>query len=135
MKNYNTKQKKFLIAFFESNPDKCFTVEDICKSALDDGIRIGQTTVYRNLEALIREGIVLKRTMPEGNIAVFQSLLCETRKHDCHHLCCTDCGTVIHTDSNYIKKLLAYIGKENKFNCDIQRTIFYGLCEKCANVK
>jgi Fur family ferric uptake transcriptional regulator len=131
VKNYNTKQRDFLVNFFKSNAGGCFTVEEVLTHAINSGSNIGQTTIYRNLEKLAGEGILIKYNMPNGSGAYFQYSDCKNDDGHCH-LLCTACGGITHLECDYVKKLSSHILEEHKFNFDRQKTVFYGLCEKCS---
>ena len=133
-KNYNTKQRDYLVAFFKGNANQCFTAEEVYANAkaAECGKAIGQTTVYRNLERLAQEGILLKHNMPAGISAYFQYLE-PCKKEDGHfHLLCSDCGSVIHLDCGFINELAKHMREEHKFSFDKQKTVFYGHCAKCS---
>jgi len=132
-KSYNTKQREFLIDFFKSCKNQCFTIEEVLKHAESNGINIGQTTIYRNLEKLVDEGIILRHSMPPLNGAYFQYVHDKKDEHEHYHLYCTHCGNVTHLTCEHFDELLAHIQREHKFNFDNQKTVFYGCCEKCAD--
>jgi Fur family ferric uptake transcriptional regulator len=132
-RNYNTKQRDFLIAFFKSNAGRCFTIDEVLANAAASGDVIGQTTVYRNLETLAGEGVLLKHAMPSGSGAYFQYLAHGAREPEHYHLLCTQCGGVTHLDCDFLNKLFAHLRREHKFDFDKQKTVFYGHCEKCAD--
>lgn len=131
-KAYHTKQRNFLVAFFKSNADRCFTIEEVFASAAERGSAIGQTTIYRNLEKLAAEGVLLKHAMPAGTGAYFQYLEHGHNANGHYHLLCTGCGSVTHLDCDCLNELLIHMQREHKFDFDRQKTVFYGHCEKCA---
>ena len=49
---YNTKQKRGILAFLKDHEFENFSVEDLVLHLEQDGEKIGRTTVYRYLEAL-----------------------------------------------------------------------------------
>ena len=57
---YKTKQRETLIRYFETIPGEHFTAGDVCDYFKAQGAPIGQSTVYRQLEALVDEGILNK---------------------------------------------------------------------------
>ncbi len=128
-KTYSTKQREFLLDFF-MHRDACFTVEEIVRHARDAGIAIGQTTVYRNLEKLTDEGVILKFALPSESGACFQAAGCrEAGGH--FHLICTDCGAVTHLECEHLDDLSAHMKTSHSFDFDAQKTVFYGRCRAC----
>jgi Fur family ferric uptake transcriptional regulator len=132
-KNYSTKQRDYLIDFFKSNANGCFTIEEILRNAASDGIKIGKTTVYRNLERLAGDGIILKYNISSGGGACFRYLTDRAGDAAHCHLYCIGCGSVTHLDCGHIGKLGEHIRSEHKFDFDKSRTVFYGRCHKCAD--
>ena len=68
---YNTKQKKELIAFLERCPTH-LTVRDVFHYFQKNSVGISQTTVYRQLEQLVAEGVVNKYIVGPGSPACFE---------------------------------------------------------------
>jgi Fur family ferric uptake transcriptional regulator len=131
-KDYNTKQRDFLTGFFRSNPGECFTIEETFRRAVDGGVTIGRTTVYRNLGKLARDGVILKHILPSGG-ACFQYLDSGAEDGEHYHLFCTVCGNVTHLECGHLNGLSKHMSKEHGFCFDKQKTVFYGRCGKCAD--
>ena len=58
--NYKTKQREQLLDYMKTVPGKHFTVNDVCEYLHRQGSTIGQTTVYRQIEKMVDEGIMQK---------------------------------------------------------------------------
>ncbi|MDR0426685.1 MAG: transcriptional repressor [Clostridiales bacterium] len=132
-KSYHTKQREFLIEFFRRNADGCYLIGDIMAYAAAQNAAIGQTTVYRNLEMLVQEGVLLKHSLSPSGGAYFQYLDHERQAEPHYHLLCTSCGAVAHLDCGHILETAAHIRKAHGFVLDGQKTVFYGLCETCVD--
>ena len=50
---YKTKQRDQLLTYLETVPGRHITAGDVCEAFRQDGIPIGQSTVYRQLESLV----------------------------------------------------------------------------------
>ncbi|MGI6005278.1 MAG: Fur family transcriptional regulator [Christensenellales bacterium] len=129
-KSYNTKQKNLILSCLRENGDRHVTVETIMDYLKNRGETVGQTTVYRNLDKLVRDGAVIKFTAPQGMHACYQYL--EPGEHpDCYHLICTSCGHMTHLDCRHINVFTAHMQQEHGFHLDSARTVLYGRCERC----
>jgi Fur family ferric uptake transcriptional regulator len=96
------------------------------------GISISPATVYRQLEHLAEEGLVVKST-PEGEKSACFELVDRASCHDdsCYHLKCESCGMLFHSDCHEVDKLKMHMSKEHGFLIDARRTVIYGLCQDC----
>lgn len=101
---------------------------------------IGLTTVYRTLELMVNMGLVFKLDFGDRRARYELSMGPKGIRHH-HHLVCTNCGRVIdYTDFiDEEKELLGQTekGLSKKFNFKITNHLiqFYGLCDKCQNVR
>lgn len=124
---YHTKQKEKLWALIQKKKD-AFTIKDIFDEMKED---MGLTTIYRYVEKLEKNGILTK-TLGENNTTYYQYLeQCQEENH--FYLKCSQCGTMIHVDCDFVKKLENHILKEHKFTINKDHIIMTGLCEECQN--
>ena len=125
MAKYNTKQRELISMCLKSNPAKIFTVDEICASLSD----VGRTTVYRQLDALVREGLVRNYTTTGSTAASYQYITDNCREH--YHLKCASCGALIHIDCDEINHLKNHFLNDHNFALDMSKTVLYGLCGDC----
>lgn len=131
-KTYNTKQKNLILSCLHENQGRHVTVEMIIDYLKDKNESVGQTTVYRNLDKLVKDGVVLKFAAPGGMGACYEYLE-QLQSHLNHyHLVCVECGQTIHLHCNHIDQLSAHIQEEHHFSLDGLKTILYGRCESCT---
>ncbi len=130
-KPYLTKQRAFLLDFFREQAGRCFTVEEIAAFAAEAEVAIGQTTIYRNLEKLAADGLLLKFAMPDGLGACFQAADAPDCPDGHFHLVCTGCGAVTHLTCGHLDDLSAHMQTDHRFDFDRKRTVFYGRCDNC----
>jgi len=129
---YKTKQRETLIGYFESRPGQHITAGEVCEFCREQGTGVGQSTVYRQLESLVDEGIINKYTIDVNSPACFEY----AGKHDetgqtCFHCKCEKCGKLIHLHCDELEEIQSHLGREHHFRLDPRRTVFYGLCEEC----
>ena len=124
-RGYSTRQRGAVLAFLQNHPGECFSAQQIHASL---GGLVGQTTVYRALELLEKQGEVLRFTTGEDT-AVYR--LVEGACHKHMHLKCLSCGEIIHMDCGFIGELSAHLSTEHAFALDPMHTVIYGRCAKC----
>ena len=132
--NYKTKQKEILINYFKSSPGVHITAGDVCEHCKSVGENIGQSTVYRQLEKLVDEGIINKYIIDPGSPACFEYVGEDSHQDSdvCFHCKCEKCGKLIHMHCEELEEMGLHIMKEHGFKVDAVRTIIYGLCEECS---
>ncbi len=131
---YKTKQGDKMLEFLEANEGKHFTVPDVCAYFRQKGDPIGTTTVYRQLDKLITNGMVKKYVFDEQTSACFEYVKEneENPHQDCYHLKCEKCGKLIHLECDEITEFEHHVSKEHGFKIDSIRTVFYGVCNECG---
>ena len=55
---YKTKQREMLLEYFKTVPGIHVTAADVCGYLKDQGASIGLSSVYRQLENLVDEGVI-----------------------------------------------------------------------------
>lgn len=130
-KGYHTRQRESILACLRRRGDAHLTVSDILDDLRAHGDAVGQTTVYRHLDRLEREGLV-RKSAAAGGRACYQYAApgSACRRH--YHLHCVSCGTLQHVDCGDLDALLDHMAREHGFVIDSFQTIFYGRCHDCA---
>lgn len=91
-------------------------------------VAIDPVTVYRNLDALKKLGLVTQLKLhQEGQ---FRYELREGREHH-HHIRCKSCGRVVDLLLCPLKKLTAMIEQKTRFVVGDHSLEFSGWCPKC----
>jgi Fur family ferric uptake transcriptional regulator len=125
---YKTKQRDLVSDCLIENKDRHMTIDQIREYLKEKGASIGQTTIYRNLDKLVQEGVVLKY-ITEGMSACYQYAERSCQNH--YHLICVDCGRMIHLQCDYLDELSSHIRDEHRFKLDNFKTVLYGHCDTC----
>ncbi len=124
---YQTKQREYILRCLAQNEGEPMTAEAIAALLKD---RVGKTTVYRNLERLTQERLLVRFDLNDGKGAYYQ--YCERGEEENHcHLLCTHCGKICELDCEHFSKLGLHIMNEHRFRLDRQQTVLLGTCEKC----
>ena len=119
---YQTKQMKQILSYLQTVEGTHVTVADVCCFFKGQGITIGTTTVYRNLEKMVEQGMVAKYNV-------------DCHKTSCFHCKCEKCGKLIHLHCEDVVKLEQHLMDRHGFRMDPCRTVFYGICEECRSVE
>lgn len=132
---YKTKQRDELLAFLETVSGQHITVTDVCEYFKKHGKTIGTTTVYRQLEKMVNEGIVTKYIIDSNTPACFEYV----GEHGhiqgkvYYHCKCEVCGRLIHLYCDELSEVQKHILEYHGFVINPLRTVFYGVCEKCVH--
>ena len=129
-KNYNTAQKETVLNYLKSSRGRHVNARDVFNELRNNDEKIGLTTVYRHLEKLAQEGLVVKSVIDENTPACYEYTDCEDEH--CYHCKCIRCGRLIHLHCDEITVLENHISEEHHFTVAPRMTVFYGICEDCS---
>jgi len=131
---YRTRQRDILIEYLETVPGKHITVSDVCDYFRQIGSPIGQSTVYRQLESMVDEGLVNKYIIDGTSPACFEYVGQEIHADGeyCFHCKCEKCGRLIHLHCEELAMIQGHLMEHHQFLLNPMRTVFYGVCEQCA---
>ena len=135
---YKTKQRAEITAYLMSKSGEHVTVNDVCKHFEEMGKPIGVTTVYRQLDKMVEEGIVNKYTLDSKSSACYEYVVEHDHSHGlvkCYHCKCDKCGKVIHLHCSEIEEIFKHIEDKHEFVINSKRTVLYGLCEECRKTE
>ena len=130
--NYKTKPREQLLDYMKTVPGKHFTVNDVCEYLHRQGSTIGQTTVYRQIEKMVDEGIMQKYVIDANSPACFEYVPEDSHKNGvCFHCKCEKCGKLFHMNCESLEGVRDHLMEHHGFQLDPLRTVFYGVCETC----
>ncbi len=130
-KTYSTRQKEELLDAIKQLDDSHFTVDELFFRLHQQGCSIGKTTVYRQLENLMQQGIVRKYLIDPNQAACYQYVENEKDCQQHFHLKCVRCGRLLHLDCRELCDISDHVQKEHHFRIDHSKTVFYGICDQC----
>ena len=131
---YKTKQRERLIAYLKTVKGTHITAADVCKFFKDQDSSIGQSTIYRQLEKLVDEGLLKKYIVDSNSPACFEYVEADSHVGEsvCFHCKCEKCGSLIHLHCDTLEGIESHLYEEHNFKINTARTVFYGLCSKCS---
>lgn len=128
---YKTKQMTEILTYLKSVQGQHVTVNDIRRHFQEQGIAVGTTTVYRQLDKMVKEGIVAKYVVDEKSSACFEYIGGQDEGHHCYHCKCEKCGKLIHLHCHEVEELSQHMMEHHSFELNAMRTVFYGVCSEC----
>jgi len=102
------------------------SAQQLHKRITDSGTVIGLATVYRTLNALVKDGLADSLVNTTG-----ESLFRDCSKDHHHHLICNVCGIAVEIEADEAEAWASKIASEHGFT-DVSHTIeIFGVCESC----
>ena len=104
------------------------SVEEIRERLLEQGHRIGLSTIYRTLKILLESGMI--RQSKPTDTTRYEALV----KQPNHiHFICNRCGKTEEFPSRRIEHLIQEVTDENDFQAVYSRYAIFGFCRECAD--
>ena len=129
MDKRNTKQKEIILDVLKDKKNMFHpSAGDLVSLVLEKDSSIGQATVYRNINKLVEEGILLK--IPTTN-----NFRYDINTHTHAHLSCKECGNVVDLFDGDYQKIVKNLERNYNVKIDDTNLIFNGLCESCNSDK
>ena len=107
------------------NCDDELTGQELHRELITGDKEMGLTTVYRNLQVLMKTGLIRSRHLPTGEV------LYTPVERDIHHLTCVQCGETSKIDGCPVNDLHEPKQVNNKFQLLFHTLEFFGLCQNC----
>lgn len=126
---YNTKQKTHILSFFKDNAANHYTADEVCDAIKSNGV--SRATVYRTVEKLVEDGVLLKFNFGKGQSACYQFCGHE-HENGTYHFVCTSCKTVQHLHCDILNDLQAHLNSDHALKIDRSLTVLYGTCRRCV---
>jgi len=130
---YNTKPKEYILLFLKNHKNKRFSIKEMYDSIRNSGHEINLATIYRNVNTLEKEGVLLKHQGNDTNYATYQYV----ENSDClahFHFECIKCGRVSHLGAKETNDFLKMIKLRMGFEVEPQNTYIRGICNNCKGV-
>ncbi len=131
MAEYNTEQKRSLIAFLKANSENSYTIEEIIEGLKLQGAQaVGKSTVYRLMTRLVDDGVVHRSAGARGRQFVYRIIADDHCKNHLH-LQCMSCGKILHLDESVSDSLLKSVNTAENFSVSEEDTVLMGRCADC----
>ena len=123
-KNDITKKQEQLLEELNKCDDE-LSGQELHRQLINKGKSMGLTTVYRNLQILIKHGLIRSRHLPTGEV------LYTPVDRDIHHLTCVQCGETSKVEGCPVKDIHAPKKNPKKFQLLFHTLEYFGLCQNC----
>ncbi len=90
---------------------------------------VNQSTVYRSLDRLVKQGLVSVSDMGTGS-SVYEKV--QDGYH--HHLVCQKCGEILTIGHQEVEKLFNVIEMKNRYKIITNHLVLFGICEHCQKI-
>lgn len=125
---YNTKQQSLIYEFFKKSSGAHFTADEVCLALKQS--EVSRATVYRAVEKLTEEGVLIKYNFGKGQSACYE-FCSENAENDTFHFICTKCKRLMHLDCSALSDLEEHLSKDHALKIDRSLTVLYGTCGRC----
>ena len=120
-----TDRQKQLLGELQKCDDE-LTSQELYRSSHAGEFSMGLATVYRNLQVLVKQGLVRSRHLPTGEV------LYAPVERDIHHLTCVSCGETTRLEGCPVKTMKTPEKISNKFELLFHTLEYFGLCQDCS---
>lgn len=129
--SYATTSRRKILEFLKECDDRTVTAADVAEYLESQSSSVNRTTIYRYLDKLAKEGILLKYVAEKGSQSSYQYV--EPGRHCSEHLHlkCVKCGKIIHLDCHFMEEISRHILEEHDFSLQCRNSVLYGVCKEC----
>ena len=120
-----TKRQKQLLDELNKCADE-LSGQELYRSLHASEFSMGLATVYRNLQVLVKQGLVRSRHLPTGEV------LYAPVERDIHHLTCVSCGETTRLEGCPVKTMNNTKKISTKFELLFHTLEYFGLCHDCS---
>lgn len=123
-----TRQRALIWEAIVSRGDEHLSADEVVELVRSQLPTLNPSTVYRNLEMLVEEGVVL-RTDLGGDRAFYEP----AREHRHHHIVCERCGAIVHFHDSVLGDLPARVEAASGYALGVAEVSLFGLCPDCRS--
>lgn len=128
---YRTKQQELILDCLREQKDVFLTVDQLMVYLGQKEIQVGQTTVYRTLDRLTGDGVVIRIPSVNGSKAQYR-YLGEDETSEPGKMICLRCGRIVPLECSHLKEFSRHIRQEHGFLLEPEHLILYGYCSQCG---
>lgn len=133
-KTYRTRCRDSIMSYLKNNQESSFSAYDVHAYLQSEDIQVNLTTIYRNLDKLMENGILMRHKTAGDECCKYQYVKPHGNCQDHIHMKCRKCGKIFHLECSFMKEISMHLQKEHKFTLECNGSILVGLCELCVNV-
>jgi len=103
------------------------SAEDIYIKLKEKTVDINLSTVYRNLEVLVNNGLATKLTFPGDSKALYEY----NRLGHRHYIVCIECKKILAIEHCPLQEYETSLEKETGFKINAHKLVMFGCCPEC----
>jgi len=130
---YSTKAREAILNHLKEKEGQHLTVKDVYDYFGAENNRIGKTTIYRQLDEFVKEGIVKRCVVDGGGATFFEYVGTRDDASDNYHVKCESCGRLVHLQCKEVSELWNHLLEKHSFKMNPQMTVIYGQCGNCIS--
>jgi Fur family ferric uptake transcriptional regulator len=132
-KGYNTKARQEILDYLKKCWASTVSAAEILQHLKDNGMSVNPTTVYRYLDKLCSDHIIIKYATVKGKKSVYQLSGPGQHCSEHLHLKCVRCGRIIHLDCGFMDELKNHLQGQHNFQLQCEGNMLYGVCNDCSS--
>jgi Fur family transcriptional regulator, ferric uptake regulator len=121
-----TRQRAVIWAALTAEPDRHLSAQEVADRVREELPRVNPSTVYRTLEMLVAEGLVLRTDLGADRVHYEPA-----HDHPHHHVVCRRCGTIAHVHDDALGDLRSRVDAACGFAVGDEELTLFGLCPDC----
>lgn len=132
-RHYRSKGSHLIECYADAHKGSSFSAKQIVDYAKECDVKIDIATIYRNLEKMVTDGLLLKTKSQESDSVIYQFV---EEHHDCHnhlHARCKNCGKIIHLEDETAERFINQVMERYGFAIKADLSTICGLCSDCRN--
>ncbi|MGN0484472.1 MAG: Fur family transcriptional regulator [Lachnospiraceae bacterium] len=134
-KSYQTKGKAAIRAFLQEQQENGKTAAEVHAHLQRAGMEVNLTTVYRNLERMTADGILLKYKSAEADSFIYQYAK-EHGNCGAHlHMQCKRCGKIFHLECKFMEEIASHLWRHHGFQVECDGSVLNGVCKDCRETE
>lgn len=131
-KTYTTKTSQMIMEYVMEKKDESFDAQEVYDYLIDKGLHVNLTTVYRNIEKLSENNVVVKFKPTKSSSSFYRVV---DHVNSCHrhlHMQCKICGKIFHLDGDFMDDIDDHVKNRFNFNIDCENSLLTGICYECS---
>lgn len=130
-KHYRTKCKAGILEYLEKNKEHGVSASDIYSYMQEHAIQVNLATIYRNLEKLTENGLLMKYKTAGEESCLYQYVEPYGHCQEHLHMQCRECGRIFHLECKFMSDISRHLMEDHGFFLECQGSVLTGLCEEC----
>ncbi len=134
-KNYRTKSRDQILMFFKNHKEKIVSAAEIHDFLEIEEHKVNLATIYRNLDKMTEDGVLMKYKDSQEDKAVYQYVGEDDNCQEHLHMQCVKCKKVMHLECDFMNEIAKHLTSHHQFGLQCSKSILYGICNNCSDEK